>query len=67
MTKNKKLLIKQLGKYYSFIFEKELIQEIIEVGTSQFIKKGELFINYGDELTHTPLITDWGNKSYASR
>ena len=57
MTKDKMLLKKQLEKYYSFIFEKNLIQEILEVGTSQSIKKGELFIDYGDELTHIPLIT----------
>lgn len=57
MTKDKMLLKKQLEKYYSFIFEKNLIQEIIAVGTSQSIKKGELFIDYGDELTHIPLIT----------
>ena len=57
MTKEKKLLKRQLEDYYSFILEKNLIKEIIEVGTLGTIQKGGVFIDYGDKLTHTPLIT----------
>jgi len=56
MTKDKIFLKTQLEKYYSFILEKDLIKEIIDVGASKTIQKGALFIDYGDELTHIPLI-----------
>ena len=49
MTKDKIFLKTQLEKYYSFILEKDLIKEIIDVGVSKTIQKGTLFIDYGDE------------------
>jgi CRP/FNR family transcriptional regulator len=52
----KVILREKLEDYYSEILEKELINEIIEVGSLRFIPKGELLIDIGDELTHTPLI-----------
>ena len=56
MIKEKIILREKLEDYYSEILEKELINEIIEVGNLRFIPKGELLIDIGDELTHTPLI-----------
>ncbi len=56
IIKEKIILRKKLEDYYSEIFEKDLINEIIEVGSLRFIPKGELLIDIGDELTHTPLI-----------
>lgn len=52
----KNILREKLEEYYSVIFEKELINEIIEVGILRFIFQGEMLIDIGDELTHTPLI-----------
>ena len=47
---------KRLKKHYSKIFEKELIDEIVEVSHYETIKKGGLLIDIGDEMTHIPLI-----------
>jgi len=56
MSSEKTILKRKLEEYYSVIFEPDLIKEIIEVGSLKFIPKGELLIDIGDELTHTPLI-----------
>ena len=56
MTKEKTILKNKLKEYYSEIFQKELIKEIINVGKLKVIPKGQLLINIGDELTHIPLI-----------
>ena len=58
MLKEKKILKKKLNNFYSEIFEKELIKEIAENGILRLIPKGELLIDIGDELTHTPLVLD---------
>ena len=46
----------KLKSYYSVIFEEELVEEIIKVGTYKKIKEGELLLNVGDELTQMPLL-----------
>ena len=51
-------LKQKLYHNYSQIFEKELLQEISEVGFLKSIKKGHLLIDIGEELTHIPLILD---------
>ena len=56
MDKEKLEIRKKLEENYAVIFEKELINEIIEVGFLRRISEGELLIDIGDELTHTPLI-----------
>ena len=56
MSRDKIILKSKLEEYYSVIFEPDLLNEIIEVGSLKFIPKGELLIDIGDELTHTPLI-----------
>lgn len=46
----------KLDDYFSVVFEPELIEEILKVGTLKQIKAGELMIDVGDELTHVPLL-----------
>ena len=41
---------------YLDVFEKELIEELADVGYYQTINKGELLIDIDDELTHVPMI-----------
>ena len=56
MTTDKDVLRKKLDEYYSTIFEKELIDEIIENGILRSIDSHELLIDIGDKMTHIPLI-----------
>lgn len=56
MTTDKDILRKKLDEYYSTIFEKELIDEIIENGILRSIDSHELLIDIGDKMTHIPLI-----------
>jgi len=58
MSLEKKLIKEKLKESYSLIFEKELINEIIEVGTLQVLKEGEVLIDIDDEMTHIPLIVE---------
>lgn len=46
----------KLDDYFSIVFEPELIEEILKVGTLRQIKEGELMIDVGDELIHVPLL-----------
>ncbi|MBL7471563.1 Crp/Fnr family transcriptional regulator [Robertkochia sediminum] len=43
---------------YSELLEKNLLEEMLEVGMPRTIQEGELLIDIGDELTHIPLILD---------
>lgn len=58
MSIEKKLIREKLKADFSLIFEKELINEIVEVGNLQSLKKGEILIDIDDEMTHIPLIVD---------
>lgn len=49
-------MIESLTEAYSFIFEKELIEEMAEVGHLKSIKEGERIIEIGDFVTHMPLL-----------
>jgi CRP/FNR family transcriptional regulator len=51
-------LRQKLHDCYSEIFEKELINEIVNVGYFNSIKEGELLIDIGSDLTHIPLILE---------
>ena len=55
-NKDKVTLKKDLLKIYENIFEEALIDEIVEVGYFDKLKKGDLLIDIGDYLTHIPLI-----------
>ncbi len=57
MEKAKNLIRKKLNSNFSKIFEKKLLDEIVEVGTYKTYPKGEMLIDIRDELTHIPLIT----------
>ena len=54
---NQQLFLKnKLKKYYSKIFDNELIDEIIKVGEYNKIKSGDILINIGTKMSHIPLI-----------
>jgi CRP/FNR family transcriptional regulator len=55
-NKDKATLKKNILKKYENIFEEALIDEIVDVGYFDKIKKGKLLIDIGDYLTHIPLI-----------
>ncbi len=50
------ILREKLGEYYATIFEKELIDEIVEVGFIDKYKAGEILVDIGENMTHIPLI-----------
>jgi len=56
MTTDRDTLKEKLDNYYSTIFEKELIDEIIDVGILRTIHSNELLLDIGDKMTHVPLI-----------
>ncbi len=47
-----------LEENYGFIFEKELIEEILEVGKLYKVPEGEVIIEYGQNLKGMPLVLD---------
>lgn len=57
-TTTQSIIRDKLSDYYALIFEKELIDEIANIGTLRTIKNGELLIDIGDNMTHVPLILD---------
>ena len=56
LCKLKETMRAKLDDYFSIVFEPELIEEILKVGTLKQIKAGELMIDVGDELTTVPLL-----------
>lgn len=56
MNTDKELLRAKLNDYYAEIFEKELIDEIVELGIYRVLGSGETLIDIGDNMTHVPLI-----------
>lgn len=58
MSIEKKLIKEKLKEDFSLMFEKKLINEIIEVGNLQSLKKGDILIDIDDEMTHIPLIVE---------
>jgi len=58
MIADRTILREKLEDYYTQIFEKELIDEIIEVGILRKINEDELLIDIGDNMSHVPLILD---------
>ncbi|MDT8416942.1 MAG: Crp/Fnr family transcriptional regulator, partial [Lutibacter sp.] len=56
MNTDKILLRAKLKDYYAEIFEKELIDEIVDLGIYRTIASGETLIDIGDNMTHVPLI-----------
>ncbi len=58
MSAQEKIIREKLSDYYSTVFEKELIEEIVEVGFIDKFKAGETLIDIGENMTHIPLILD---------
>jgi CRP/FNR family transcriptional regulator len=56
MNTQEVILREKLTEYYAQVFEKELIDEIVEVGYLEKLKAGDVMINIGDDMTHIPLI-----------
>lgn len=55
---NSIILKRKLHHTYSELFEKELLQEISEVGYLRKVEKGQLLVDIDEELTHIPLIIE---------
>ncbi len=56
MNPKEQLQKKKLKNAYAKVFEAKLINEILKVSAFERLKKGELLIDIGDEMTHIPLI-----------
>lgn len=56
MNTDKELIRLKLEDYFAEIFEKELIDEIVDLGIFRTIASGETLIDIGDNMTHVPLI-----------
>ena len=49
---------KELVESYGYIFEDELINEIEKVGHKVIVSEGDVIIEYGQNVTHVPLLLD---------
>lgn len=49
---------KELVESYGYIFEDELINEIEKVGHKVIVSEGDVIIEYGQHVTHVPLLLD---------
>jgi len=58
MKTGKNIIRNKLYKCYADIFEKKLLDEIIEIGIYHKCDRGDLLIDIGDEMQHIPLIID---------
>ncbi len=56
MTTQELVIREKLDEYFSGIFEKELIDEIIQVGFIDKFKSGDIMVDVGVKMTHIPLI-----------
>jgi CRP/FNR family transcriptional regulator len=48
----------KLNNYFSFVFEDELIDEIVQVGTYKKLRENELLVDLGDKMVGVPLLLD---------
>jgi len=56
MNTDRTIVREKLNDYYSEIFEKELIDEIVNIGIYRSIESGGTLIDIGDNMSHIPLI-----------
>ncbi len=56
MNTQEKIIREKLADYFSTIFEKKLIDEIVEVGFLDKFRQGETLVDIGENMTHIPLI-----------
>jgi CRP/FNR family transcriptional regulator len=52
------MIREKLKDYFSVVFEDDLINEIIEVGTYKKVKENELLLDLGDKFDKIPLMLD---------
>ena len=50
------MLREKLNEYYSFVFEKELIDEIIKIGSYKKIEQDQFLMDIGDDFKYIPLM-----------
>jgi len=50
------MIKEKLEEYYNVVFEKELLNEIAEVGTYKKVKENELLLDIGDKFHQIPLM-----------
>jgi len=50
------MIREKLEEFYSVVFEKELLDEIAEVGAYKKVKENDLLLDIGDTFNHIPLI-----------
>jgi CRP/FNR family transcriptional regulator len=50
------MIREKLQDYFSVVFEDDLINEIIEVGTYKKVKENELLLDFGDKFNKIPLM-----------
>ncbi|MGV8945926.1 MAG: Crp/Fnr family transcriptional regulator [Lutibacter sp.] len=48
----------KLEKYFSFVFEKELIDEILQVGVYKKLRENEVLVDLGDKMKGVPLLLE---------
>ncbi|MGB5393271.1 MAG: Crp/Fnr family transcriptional regulator [Lutimonas sp.] len=58
MTTQELVLREKLDEYFAGIFEKELIDEIVQVGFIDKFKSGDIMVDIGEKMTHIPLILE---------
>lgn len=54
--KTHEMIREKLNEFYKVVFEKELIDEIVEIGTYKKIKENELLLDIGDNFNRIPLM-----------
>ena len=52
------MIREKLDKFYSFVFEKELLDEIEQVGIYKKLRDGELLVDLGDQMKGVPLLLE---------
>jgi CRP/FNR family transcriptional regulator len=48
----------KLDNYFSYVFEKELLDEIEQVGVYKKLREGELLVDLGDQMKGVPLLLE---------
>ncbi len=48
----------KLEKYFSYVFEKELIDEIVQVGIYKKLRENEVLVDLGDKMKGIPLLLE---------
>jgi CRP/FNR family transcriptional regulator len=51
-------MLKALAESYDFVFEKELIEEIAEIGHQLEVQSGDILIDYGQNIKYMPLLME---------